>query len=159
MIGAVLALLAVAQQSDAAAAPSQAFGIQLHSGDLIPLATIAEVSTRTAAVGDRVPMAVSEDVRVGGRVVIPAGTPAMGEVAAMQAKGAFGQSGKLTIRPLYVTLGDRTLRLEGGGGAHGTITAGGVIGLIALTPGISGRSATVPAGAPIPAVLLRDVAL
>lgn len=150
MIGAVLALLAAAQS---ASLPS----VTLHAGDAVPLATTVALSSKSASVGDRVPLTVAEDVRVGDRIVIPQGTPAMGEVATMQAKGAFGQSGKLVVRPLYLTLGDRTIRLEGGGGAHGTITAGSVIGLVALSAGFTGRSATVPAGSPIPAVILRDV--
>lgn len=158
MIGYAAALL-LAVQAPVAPTVTPQVPAMLHAGDLVPLATTIAVSSKTAAVGDRVPLTVAEDVRIAGRIVIPRGTPAMGEVAAMQAKGAFGQSGKLVIQPLYLTLGDRTIRLEGGGGAHGTITTGSVIGLIALTPGFTGRSATVPAGAAIPAVILRDVAL
>ena len=154
-----LALLSVQEPAAGVPAPMQVPmpAVTLHAGDLVPLATIAAVSTKTAAVGDLVPMTVSEDVRIAGRTIIPRGTPAMGEVATMQAKGAFGQAGKLLVRPLYLTLGDRTVRLEGGSGARGTVPVGSVIGLIALSAGFTGRSAVIPAGTTIPAILLRDV--
>lgn len=109
--------------------------------------------------GDLVPLTVDEDVIVGGRIAIPKGSSATGQVADARAKGALGMSGKLLIRPLYVRIGDNTVRLTGAIDDKGSVTAGAITGMVLLTPGFTGRSAAVPAGTKIVAVVERSVSL
>lgn len=131
----------------------------LPAGHSIALVTTGEVSSKTARKGDLVPLKTEQDVTIGGRVVIPAGTPATGQITLARAKGALGQSGKLELQPLYLRVGDSTVRLDGNSTGKGSITAGGVVGIALLTPGISGRSAKIPVGTKVASFVVRAVEL
>ncbi|MFO1239889.1 MAG: hypothetical protein U1E64_06010 [Sphingomonadaceae bacterium] len=95
------------------------------------------------------PLRTTADVIVDGKIIVPGGTPAVGQVSDARAKGALGMSGRLVIQPLYLTVQNTTIRLLGNTSNHGSVTAGAVIGMAVLTPGFTGRSATIPAGTPI----------
>jgi hypothetical protein len=120
--------------------------ITLPMGTEIPLVTSEVLSSKTSVKGDFVPLETAADVRIDGTLLIPAGTKAIGQVADAQAKGAMGMSGRLAIRPLYLRLGDLTVRLGGAASEKGSVTAGAVIGMAILMPGFTGRSAVIPKG-------------
>jgi hypothetical protein len=67
--------------------------------------------------------------------------------------------GKISVRPLYLTLGARTVRLSGIAGAAGSTKVDTVLGMGLLTPLISGRNALIPKGTPVPALTARTVVL
>jgi hypothetical protein len=48
-----------------------------------------------------------------GKIVIPAGSPAQGEITSVRNKGMWGKSGHITARVLYATVGGRQIRLSG----------------------------------------------
>ncbi|WP_066651093.1 MULTISPECIES: hypothetical protein [Sphingomonas] len=125
----------------------------------IPLVTAQPLSSKAAAKGDIVALRTSADVVVDGTVVIPAGTAATGQVTEARGTGAMGQSGKLALAPLYIRIGDTTIRLTGSAGGHGTLSAGQVIGLGFVSSVFSGRSATIAAGTPVAAQTLRSASL
>ena len=131
----------------------------LHMGASIPLATDQPLSSKTSAKGDMVSLRTTADVIVDEHVVIPRGTPAVGQVSAARAKGAMGMSGQLAIRPLYIRMGDSFVRLGGATGGKGSVTAGAVIGIAVLTPGFTGRSAMIPAGTALEAFVERAIDL
>ena len=79
----------------------------------ITVQTLEEISSKQAQVGDPVRMEVLDDVVVGNRVVIPAGTPAYGEVTAAQKNGHVGKSGKLTVEVEGIKYGAGRLRMRG----------------------------------------------
>lgn len=132
--------------------------IALPVGLAIPLETDRAVSSKTSIKGDMIALHTAADVRIDGAIVIPRGTPATGQVAEARAKGALGMSGKLALRPLYLQVGDTIVRLAGTTDAKASVSAGAVMGMIVLTPGMmTGRSATIPAGAPLAAIVERPV--
>ncbi len=131
--------------------------IILPANTVIALGTVQDLISKKAHKGDQVALVVTEDVMANGAIVIRKGTPALGRIAFAQDTGAFGQSGKLQIEPLYIQLNGITIRLQGSLFKKGTVTAGAAAGLIVLTPGMTGRSANIPAGTAIPAATLRDV--
>ena len=67
-------------------------------------------------------------------MVIPAGSPATGEVTDVRRKGMWGKSGRITARVLNVRVGDRLIRLTG------TFDDKGVLG----PPELSLRSRSSP---------------
>jgi hypothetical protein len=140
-----------------AEAPAQ--GYELRAGTSVQLVTTEELSSKTSRTGDIVHMETKSDLRVNGTLVIPAGTKAMGKVADAMAKGAFGQSGKLLVEPMYIRLGDNTIRLSGKADAKGTTSAGAYIGMALITPGFTGKSAIIPAGSELNAEVRNDVML
>jgi hypothetical protein len=152
-ISAAIALLIT---SNAAA---QDGGITIPAGQSIAFETVSEITTKKAANGDLVPLVTRDDVVIAGRVAIRKGSQAQGQLSDVRAKGAMGQSGKLSLRPLYMKVGDVTIRLEGSGGARQNAAAGAVIGMLTLTPGFTGRSAVIKAGTPIEGVVMRNVTI
>lgn len=123
--------------------------VTLAAGTEIPIETSEALSSKTDVKGKIVAMAVASDVRVDGTLALPKGTPVTGQIVDAQATGGFGTSGRLVVRPLYLQIGGRTVRLSGATSEKRGVSAGGVVGLLTLTGAISGRSATIPAGTPI----------
>jgi hypothetical protein len=134
------------------------------------------VSSESARVEDEVVARVARDVRVGGRVAIPAGARARGEVAFVERGGKIRDRARLGLRFTSVTLSDGTrvpietdtIFREGdgpgressakiGGGAIGGAIIGGIFGgkkgaVIGATTGAGAGTAAVLAGGRNPAV-------
>ena len=133
--------------------------VTLPIGTAVPLVTTTALSSKVNVKGDMVPLRTARDVVIDGRIVIPADTEAMGQIADARAKGAMGMSGKLTLRPLYLEVGGRIVRLTGAAAEKGEVDPGAVVGMVLLTPGFTGRSATIPAGTPVAAIVEKAVAV
>jgi hypothetical protein len=71
----------------------------------------------------------------------------------------MGMNGRLVIRPLYLQVHGRTVRLAGSEREKGSVEAGAVIGMAVLGPLFTGRSATIPAGTPMLAMTERTAVL
>lgn len=72
----------------------------------------------------------------------------------------MGMSGSLVIRPAYLTVGSITIRLSGAAVDKASVTAGSIIGTVALgAPVFTGRSAAVPAGTRLAGMVERTVAV
>lgn len=106
---------------------------------------------------------VMDPVLVNGVVVIPAGSPAIAEVTDVRNKGMWGKSGKINARMLYVTVGDRKIRLRGVFDDKGVTGTAGVVAAIAFVPiagfFTTGTSATLPIGAGVHGFVDEDVTL
>lgn len=131
----------------------------LPAGTEVVLATTGVITSKTHVKGDFVEMVTTADIVIDGKIVVPVGSPARAQVVSAQIRGAFGQSGRLIIEPLYIKVGDKVIRLTGTLAEKGSITPGGFVGMFALTPIISGRSAEIPPGTSIIAKVFRDVRL
>ena len=114
-------------------------------------------------VGQRFQMEVAEAVLLNGQVVIPAGSPATGEVTDVRNKGMWGKSGKINARVLHVTANGRQIRLSGALDDKGTTGTAGVVAAVALLPiagfVTTGTSAEIPVGAPVKGFIDEDVAI
>jgi hypothetical protein len=147
----------------AVAQPIVAAPLALRAGTPVPLVTATEVNSKSHRQGARFDLTVSDDVRVGDLVAIPKGATAVGEVLRHVASGALAKSGRLEVELLYVTVGDRRIRLDGrrtekGPGATGSQAMTGVF-LVAIGSLLKGKSASIPAGTPITGYVHRDLPL
>lgn len=138
----------------------------LRTGTQVPFRLLHEITTegKNLHVGDRVHMEVAEPVLVQGVSVIPAGTPAVGEITEVRNKGMWGKSGKFTARLLYLTVNGRQVRLSGGfddKGVSGGVGAAAVSAIVFLPAGffMTGTSARLPAGAIVQGFVDEDVPL
>lgn len=138
----------------------------LRVGTEVPLRLMEELTTKgkRLRVGHRFHLQTSEPVMVNGVVVIPTGSPAVGEITDVRNKGMWGKSGKLNARILYVTVNGRQIRLTGAfddKGVAGGVAAVTVSALVFLPAGffMTGTSAMVPAGTIIKAFVDEDVPL
>lgn len=137
----------------------------LHAGLPIQLETRDELSTEHKAlkVGHQVEMEVIQPVMLDNRVVIPAGTRALGEVTAVRNKGMWGKSGGIDVKVLYAEANGRQIRLNGTFNEHGQTGTAGVVGAIAVLPiagfFVTGTSAKIPPHTHVTAFLAEDIAV
>ena len=141
-----------------AGAPAER-SVTLRPGTPVPLATVDALSSRTHAKGDIVWLRTVGDVVVDGVVAVPGGTAATGQIAESRGTGGMGTQGHLAIRPLYLRIGDRTVRLVGAAKDTGRTKADTVLGMALLTPLLSGRAASLPSGTRIEAVVEKAVVI
>lgn len=98
-------MMPVLTPSPAAAAPAYK-GPVLKAGTPVQLKLSDAAKGKKIGVGQRVPLTVASDVRLGSAVVIPAGASAEGEVT--EQRGAA-----VIAKPLYVRVGNKLARLSG----------------------------------------------
>ena len=151
----------VAATTAPAPAPAAAQPVVLPAWTPVRLVTQAIIDSRSARQGQRFGLTITEDVKVGERIVIPRGTPAVGEIEVLTQKGAGGNSGHLVLAPLFIDWAGDRIYLRGhsetaGKGAVGASVATQVL-LSPLGFFISGKSATLPAGSAIEAEIRNDV--
>jgi hypothetical protein len=138
----------------------------LRVGTEVPL-TLSEMLTtkdKAVKVGQRFRMETSEAVMVQGVTVIPAGSPAVGEVTDAKYAGGWGKSGKLNARILYVTVNGRQIRLSGAFDEKGKskgVGAAAVSAVVFLPAGffMKGSRAELPIGTPVKGFVDEDVPL
>ena len=138
----------------------------LRTGTPIVLKLNEELTTKDKKLkmNQHFQMEVAEDVVVEGVVVIPAGTPAVGEITEVRNKGMWGKSGRFAGQVLYLTVNGRQIRLNGVFDSKGT--AGGIgavaVSAIVFAPAgffISGTNAKLAIGTPLKAFIGEDVQL
>jgi hypothetical protein len=135
----------------------------LRAGAPIALKMAEPLTTKgkTLRVGYRFQMEVAEPVMLNNQVVIPAGSPAVGEVTDVRNKGMWGKSGRIGARVLYVRVNGRQIRLTGLVDDKGVTGTAGVVGAAVLVPLagflMTGTSATIPMGAPVKGFIDEDV--
>lgn len=137
----------------------------IRAGSEIILKTREELTTKKKKlkVGYRFQMEVAEPVRLNSQIIIPAGTPAIGEVTEIRNKGMWGKSGYIGARAISMRVGDRTIRLNGSFDDKGVTGTAGVVAAVVLIPVVgfftTGTSAMIPSGSNVKAFLDEDIAL
>ena len=170
-----MAALAAAQtpapQANAVPAAPQAAilapstGSVLRAGAEVPLLLEEglDSNNKTIREGQQFRMSVASPVMLGNVVVIPAGSPAVGEITEIRHKGMWGKSGHISARILNVRVGDRLIRLTGNFDEHGTTGTAGVVAAVAFVPiagfFMTGTSAKIPQGSGVKAFLDEDLKL
>jgi hypothetical protein len=123
---------------------------------------LTAASSKSSHQGDAIRIRVREDVRVDGKVVIPAGTEGVAEVI-QSSPGRFGgKAGELVIGAPYLTLGTQRINLKrfGYGPSSGrdrfgqTVVATALVGIAGML--IQGGNIDVASGAPAHAVVTAD---
>jgi hypothetical protein len=137
----------------------------IRAGSEIILKTREELTTKKKKlkVGYRFQMEVAEPVRLNNQIIIPAGTPAIGEITEIRNKGMWGKSGYIGARAISMRVGDRTIRLNGSFDDKGVTGTAGVVAAVVLIPVVgfftTGTSAMIPSGSNVKAFLDEDIAL
>lgn len=168
----MIAVPAAAQSAPGAISPTAAIAAApvasaavLRAGTPITLRVLEEVTTKEkrARVGQRVVMEVAAPLEVNGVTVVPAGTPAWGEITSVRNKGMWGKSGHLEARALYLRLNGRQIRLSGTFDDKGVTGTAGVVAALAVVPVagffVTGTSAVLPAGGEVGGFIDEDVEL
>lgn len=163
LAAALLVAPATVLAQNAVVMPAAATNV-LRTGTPVPLRLIEGLTTKekAAKINDRVRMEVAESVVVNGVTVIPAGSPAVGELTEVRNKGMWGKSGRLVGRALTVNANGRTIRLSGtfdSKGGSGTAGAVAVSAIVFVPAGffMTGKSAELPAGTVVRAFVDEDI--
>lgn len=137
----------------------------LRTGTAIQLRIEEALTTeaKVLRVGQHFQLTVAEPLLVAGQTIIPAGTPAVGEITEVRNKGMWGKSGHLTASLLYVSINGRQIRLNGTFDDKGVTGTAGVVAAVALVPVVgfftTGTSARIPVGAQVKGFIGEDVPL
>ncbi|BAI98924.1 hypothetical protein Sj15T_39880 [Sphingobium sp. TA15] len=135
----------------------------LPEGMAIQLETRQDISSKSARVGDRIELAVARPVTIGGVTLIPAGSPAVGEVSRVRDNGLLGRSGKLDIKVSTVRTGGMDVPVRGqrsSQGKSGTLGAVGAgIVFLPLAVIVRGKDVKLPAGTLFEVYVDREVSL
>lgn len=162
----VIAVLAAA----ALVVPSLA-AVVLTKGTTVDLAFDQALSSKKAKVGDTVRLHVKNDVRAGGKVVVPAGTKVTGVLSKVEGRKRFGVNAtmQITLNPIMVSGQKVTLapRNKGAqiGGTRGNMAAGAaaggaaVLGPIGLVGGyfVVGKNVNIKVGDKLETEVTKDV--
>jgi len=134
----------------AAAGPALAQSMILPEGMAIQLETRQELSSKSAHVGDPVELAVARPVAIGGVTLIPAGSPAVGEISQVRDNGLLGRSGKLDIKVSTVKAGGIDVPVRGERNAKGKSGTLGAVGagivFLPLAVIVRGKDVKLPSG-------------
>ena len=128
----------------------------------VELMAMVEVNTDDAKPGTIFKLRVNRPVEIGGRVVVPVGTQAFGQVLTATDAGGLGKSGRMTATLLHLRLGDVEVPLEGQTSAKGT--GSGSTAVAVLFSGVMGlfhrgNNAKIKAGEILNGYVAQDVAL
>jgi hypothetical protein len=142
------------------AAPAVA-GPVLPAGTTVRLRMLSTLNSQDSKTGQQFDLEAAEDVLLDGRVVIPRGSPATGELTLVKKKGMWGKSGKLEGRIVSVRTGGRDIALRGSLNDKGVTGTAAVVGAIAFLPVagffVTGTSADIPSGTTIMAKTESDI--
>ena len=144
-----------------ATALCMAFAALAHAKETVPNGTAIHVtidqsiSSKNAKVGQSIPGSVSDDVVVGGRVLIPKGAHARLTVASVQPSGRLSTPAKLWLRLRSVTVHGNSYSLAtsaagrtmGSKAKRDTVFIGGGAGAGALIGGLAGGGKGAAIGA------------
>lgn len=118
----------------------------LHAGTPLHLTTTTEVSSKTAEVGDKVPLQLDQDVKVGDTVVLAKGTPINAILTIADPASKHGPAGDLVFRVQAIDAQGKTIALSG----------------MQTLEGVSGkndREAVIDPGMPIVATVTKNTSL
>jgi hypothetical protein len=156
---------AIAPAAPQAVIMSPATSNVLRAGIEVPLRMEEGLNSndKTVREGQQFRMSVANNIMLGNVVVIPAGSPATGEITDIRRKGMWGKSGRIVARVLNVRVGDRLIRLSGSFDDKGVTGTAGVVAAIAFVPiagfFMTGTSANIPAGSGVKAFLDEDLTI
>jgi hypothetical protein len=138
-------------QSQSASGPATQAEVTLPANTEVILRMTDDLTTKGGKieVGHVFRLTVAFDVRAQGVVVIPAGTPATGEVTMRTGKAVFGKSGKMDVELRQIDLYGRRIPVTGKyrqEGEGNTLAAVGAVFLAAGLMFVTGKSAVIPRG-------------
>jgi hypothetical protein len=139
-IGPAVPASAASRSSPEPAKPAEARGPVIPALTQVTIVIRSHLGSKISKTGETFPLELAEPVLIAGKVMLPAGTPGMGEVIHAKKSGASGSSGELVLAARYLEHGGRRLRLRSMHFAKAGEDAIGTVNTIAVA-----TVATVPA--------------
>jgi hypothetical protein len=135
----------------------------LPAGTQVHLRLLESVASHTHQRGTRFRLEVAEVIAIDDQIVVPAGSPAIGEVIHAAKSGMSGKGGELILATRFLLAGEREVRLR-------SFTAGNGIDRLALATGLGvtigipalfvvGKNLVLPIGTDVYAKVAADTSL
>ena len=135
--------------------------LHIPEGTELAIAFEDELSSASAAVGDRFTIKSDDDITLANGSKLPAGLTGVGEVTAVKKKGMMGQAGDLSVRLDYLKVGSSRVNLRGSQGGSGSGSVGATVALTVLFGPVGllkhGHDAVIHKGQHIKAYVDQDV--
>jgi len=149
------------KSAPASSAPQK---LLLARGTPVPLVFDSDVNSKTTDVGDKIPLTVSEDLKVGDTVVVKKGTPALAIVTEVDKTGMGGAPGEVFCQIDSLQAGSVVIKLRGTAAKEGQDKVGKAIGLmfVPVVPVgvfVHGKNAEIKQGAAFTAFVDADTLL
>jgi Chitobiase/beta-hexosaminidase C-terminal domain len=147
-------------QSSVAASPDPT-KLLLARGTVVPLVFAGDVSSKTADVGDKVALALADDIKSGDVIVVKKGTPSIATITGVDHTGMAGTPGEIFFQVDSLQAGGASIKLRGGEAKEGQDKVNKAFGLM-LIPGapvgifVHGKDAEIKQGASFNAVVDAD---
>lgn len=131
----------------------------------IKLRMAQSLSSKHAVIGERVELAVAEDLAVDGWVVVPKGTRVLGTVKVGKKQEKWDNSHDLLVEIDYIAFSGKHIKLGGRRAGSGKINKGAVVastaalGLSGLLLAMDARTAQIPEGTMVDAWVDEDIEL
>ena len=160
MFDSLLLLLSLAAVAPVAEAPATH---RVPAGTELVFEMVQAVGSKGSQRGDRFDLRLAEPLYADGRLLLPVGTPAVGEVVHADRARSGGQAGELILAARYLVAGDARINLRSfkagtgrsrTGASAATSVAAGPLGLF-----VRGGNIELPAGTLITAQLREDTSL
>jgi hypothetical protein len=120
--------------------------VLLTKGTEITLRMAQDISSRAARPGEPIELNLAEDLKVGEAVVAKAGARALGEVVHGKRPDFWGDAGEVSLRMLFLRVGDQKVEIRG------SLDAAGTVYVV-----IRGSQAIIKTGTPVQAFVSADV--
>lgn len=146
------------------AAPSDNEKVLLPRGTAVPFVFASDVSSKTAEVGDKISLTLTEDLKIGDVVVVRKGARAVATVIQVDKTGLAGMPGEVAFQMDSLQAGDVVIRLNGGAAKEGQDKVGKAMGLmfVPVVPAglfVHGKDAEIKQGAAFTAFVDADTFL
>jgi hypothetical protein len=126
----------------------------------VPLLFAAEVSSKTAEVGDKIPMTLADDLKIGDTLVAAKGSPAVAIVIQVDKTGAGGAPGVITFKADSLIAGSTVVKLHHSATSEGEANPPNAAVLIPVVGPFTvfkrGKDADIKPGTPFTALVRAD---
>jgi hypothetical protein len=144
--------------------PSAPAKLLLARGTPVPFVFASDVNSKTADVGDKIPLTLVEDLKVGGLIVVKKGTPAVATVTEVEQTGMGGAPGEVFFQVNSLQAGGVLIKLHGTAAKEGQDKVGKAMGLmfVPVVPVglfVHGKDAEINQGASFTAFVDEDTLL
>lgn len=155
-------MMDTASNADSTGSPNEK--LLLARGTPVPLVFAADVSSKTAEVGDRIAIALAEDLKAGNVFVAKKGTPSVATVTEVDPAGRVGLAGEIFFQVDSLQADGAVIKLRGGAAKEGQDKEGKAVGLmfIPMFPAgafVRGKDAEIKQGAVFTAFVDADTVL
>jgi hypothetical protein len=154
-----LPALAPGVTSNAAAAALASGKRLIPRGTPVPLVFAAEVSSKTAKVGDRIFLTLAQDLESNGVVVAKQGTSAVAVITEVVRAHRLGAPGEVAFKLESLRAGTSNIKLRGGAGKQGQDQREKADTRAAFGLFVRGKDARIDPGTKFTAVVASDTAL